>query len=289
MSSDELPTTNNPTPLADILSPPAVPTIPSPAPSGSPLWAVVTIALVCLGLGLGVSFLLRPSAPPSTVSPRPSASASAQATKPEPTQLERAASGESKAMEELNAIAPEQRTIEQMTAIARGRAVEKKMALDHIRKTLATSVEKEDLKRLVKFAQDGDTAREAVTIMAALPGSQGVDLLYDLVNTKGTPADIGLLASQFLASKEVRQKAGPPLSVVFDLRDATECDQRKALLEKAAEVGDRRVVKLLVGLTRKTGCGEKKTDDCNPCLREDNSKVVTDALVKSQKRKAPAI
>jgi len=259
-----------------------------PSATGSPIWLTVVVGLVCLSLGLAVTFLLKPSK--SRLAPAvPCASVTSSEQKPK-TQLdvvERATAGETQAMEEITAIAVEQRSVVQAVALAKGRAAQKQTALDLLRENLAQNVDAEGLKKLMQFAQDGDTARVAIGIAAGLAGSKGCDLLYDLSGAKSTPPEMALLVGQFMSSKEVRAKASPALALVLDLRDATECDKRKALLEKAAEIGDRRILRHVVPLTKKTGCGAKKTDDCNPCLRDDNQKVIRDALAKAQSRKAP--
>jgi hypothetical protein len=98
---------------------------------------------------------------------------------------------------------------------------------------------------------------------------------------------MAMIAGQFLNCGEVRAKAGQALSLVLGLRDATTCEERKAILEKSVTVGDRRLVRHIVPLTKKTGCGAKKSEDCHPCLRDDNQKVIREALTRTQARKAP--
>lgn len=253
------------------------------------MWVTVVVGLVCLSLGLAVSFVLKGNkpAPPPTV-PCASAMASSQKPKAEPDVIERATAGETRAMDELSAIPVEQRSVAEAVALAKGRAAQKQMALDLLRENLTQSADAEGMKKLLQFAQDGDTARLAIGIAAGLSGSKGCDLLYELSIAKATPPEMGILAGHFLNGKEVRAKASPALAVVLDLRDATECEQRKALLEKAIEIGDRRILRHVVPLTKKTGCGPKKADDCNPCLREDNQKLIRDAMAKTQSRKGPA-
>jgi hypothetical protein len=260
-----------------------------PGPSGSPIWVTVVVGLLCLSVGLAVSFLLK-GAKHSSAAMAPCASAvpSAQKPKVEPDVLERAMAGEMRAMDELSAVAAEQRSVAQAVALSKGRSVQKLTALDLVREKLAQNVDAEGLKKLMQFAQDGDTARTAIGIAASLSGPKGCDLLYELSVAKGTPPEMALLAGQFLNAAEVRAKASPALALVLDLRDATECEKRKAILEKAVEIGDRRIVRHIVPLTKKTGCGSKKTDDCNPCLRDGNQKVIRDAMGKAQARKSPS-
>ncbi|HMA93876.1 MAG TPA: hypothetical protein VKP30_14395 [Polyangiaceae bacterium] len=260
-----------------------------PPSSGPAIWVTVAVGLACLSVGLGVSFLLKEkSADIAVTKPCASVSASAEKPKVEPSVVERAAAGDLKAMDELSAIAAEQRNIEQAVALSKGRAVQKMTALDLLRENLEKSADGEGLKKLMQFAQDGDTARSAIGIAATLSGSKGCDLLYELTSAKGTAPEMALLAGQFLSSKDVRSKASPALALVLDLRDATTCEQRKQILEKAVDAGDRRIVRHIVPLTKKTGCGAKKTEDCNPCLREDNQKIIRDSMGKTQGRKSPS-
>jgi hypothetical protein len=259
-----------------------------PAPSGTPIWLTVVVGLVCLSVGLGVSFLLKGAKHANPViAPCASSVASADKPKTEPTVLERAVTGEMGAMDELSAIAVEQRSVAQAVALSKGRAVQKLTALDLLRENLAQSPESDGIKKLMQFAQEGDTARTAIGIAAGLSGSKGCDLLYELSVAKGVPPEMAVLAGQFLNGKEVRAKASPALALVLDLRDAKECSERKTILEKAVEIGDRRILRHIVPLTKKTGCGPKKSDDCNPCLREENQKSIRDAMAKSQARKSP--
>jgi hypothetical protein len=271
----------------DLVTPSSVPVR---ATSGSPVWVLVVVGLACLSLGLGVSFMLKgekPAAAPKV--PCASVAQSSEKPKAEPDILERASTGEQRAMDELSAIAVEQRSLEQAVALSKGRVAQKLLALDLLRENLAKSADADGLRKLMQFAQDGDTARTAMAIAAGLAGSKGSDLLYELSISKGTPPDMALLAGQFLNGKDVRAKASQALALVLDLRDATECARRKGLLEKAAEIGDRRILRHIVPLTKKTGCGAKKTEDCNPCLREDNQKVIREAMGKAQTRKSPSL
>jgi hypothetical protein len=191
-------------------------------------------------------------------------------------------------MDELGGIAIEQRSIGQAVALSKGRAAQKAMALDLLRENLEKSADAEGMKKLMQFAQDGETSRAAIGIAAGLSGSKGCDLLYELSIAKNTPADMAQLAGQLLNSKELRSKASPAFALVLDLRDATTCEQRESILEKSIELGDRRMLRHIVPLTKKSGCGPKKTDDCNPCLREGNQKLIRDSMGKTQTRKAPA-
>lgn len=263
---------------------------PKPPSGGVPLWATLVIGLVCLVVGLSVSLLLasRKTEPaPRYVAPPAS---SVEVKKPEPTELERVAQGDPRAVDALQKIEPANLSIEQALALSQGRAAEKKLALNHLRSTIEKqggTPDADTTKRLVQFAKDVDTAREVIGLCATLPGPLGPDLLYEFANDKKTPPELAKLAEQLLLNKTVRPKASPALALALELREATTCEARQTLLEKATELGDRRMLSTTVGLTKKTGCGDDKRADCNPCLREGNSKLLRTVLGKIQGRKAP--
>ena len=219
-----------------------------------------------------------------------SSAPSVEAKKPPPSPLELADQGNPQAMEALEKVAPAELSVEQALTLSRGRAAEKRLALTHLRSTIAKqggTPDAESIKRLVQFAKDPDTAREVIGLFSTLPGPLGPDLLNEFASDKKTPPEFTKLAEQLLLNKEVRPKASPALSLFLDLRDATTCEARQSLLEKAADVGDKRILGLAVGFIKKTGCGDNGRKDCNPCLRDDNSKVLRTALSKAQSRKPP--
>src|SRR5512137_204563 len=114
---------------------------PFSSPSGSPVWVRVVVGLVCLSLGLAVSFWLKtskPSAGPTV--PCASAVSSEQKPKVQPDLIQRATMGETQAMEELSGVAVEQRSVAQAVALAKGRAAQKQTALDLLRENLAQNV-----------------------------------------------------------------------------------------------------------------------------------------------------
>ena len=277
-SSPDLPAESRPLPPA------------APATGGAPVWTTVVTGLVCLGIGLSVSLITarkREAPPIPSVSTLPSA----EPQKAAPTQLELAQQGNPQAIEALEKVAPLERTIDQALALSQGRYAEKRLALTHLRSTIAKAggtPEAESIKRLVQFAKDPDTAREVIGLFATLPGPLGPDLLSEIATDKKTAPELAKLAEQFLLNKEVRPKASPALALLLDLREATTCEARESLLEKAQDIGDRRVLGLAVTFIKKTGCGDNGQKDCNPCLRADNSKILSKAIGKVQTRKPPS-
>ncbi len=270
-----------------VAGPSALPVMPSSQTGGVPLWLAITTTIGSLVLGLSASwFVMGRSAPP----PRSHVAPVTSVAKPPPTLLESAAQGEHRAMAQIAAIALPERSLAQTLALARGKSVEKHLALDYLRGKVSQPEGRHDLallRRLLAFASDGDTATDALGVTAQLDGSEGPDLLYELTRAKGIPADVAQLAGQLLVHREVRGKASPALALLLDLRDAQSCEQRRDLLEKAIDAADKRLLPLVMGFISKTGCGDKHLEDCHPCLREANAKVLRGVLAKVPYRKAP--
>jgi hypothetical protein len=286
-SSPDLPVESRPMPPA-VESPPVPP---ASAPGGGvPLWLTMLISLICLGIGLTVSLITsrKPEPPPAPIA---SVASSADTKKPAPTPMELVEQGNPQALDALEKVAPAERSIEQALALSKGHAAVKRLALSHLRGTISKlggTPDAESTKRLIQFAKDPDTAREVIGLFATLPGPLGPDLLYEYSTDKKAQPELAKLSEQLLLNKEVRPKASPALALLLDLRDATTCEARRPLLEKAPEVGDRRMLSLVVSYIKKTGCGANNRLDCNPCLRDDNSKMLRTAIAKVQSRKAPA-
>lgn len=207
--------------------------------------------------------------------------------------LVRAARGETSVLMQLEAVPARERTAEQTLALAAGRASERTTALGRLRAELgqdASLVENKEYRvRILDFARAPETARDALGLIASLPGFWSADLLYEVWT--GTTGDSGVtgLAEALLYSKDVVTKATPALKVALDLRASKPeaCEERKALLGQAIDHGDRRSLHLIGRLLRRYGCGSNRRADCNACLR--GSDLVTDAMRAVRKRKAPKI
>lgn len=251
---------------------------------------------VALGLGVVIGFLAfgsRPAPPAATVN---SASASAEpvaSAAPPMTLVERAASGDYKALDELKEKQPDARTVEETLALARGRSHNKGAALEgfaqEIQKNPDVLKNREQIQRLRDFLNDRETANQAAEVIVGLPGTLGPDLLFEATGSK-SPRDTAQLAQDLLASKEVREKASPALGVTLDLERAKECDEFKNLLPKVSEQGDRRSLPALIKLAKKTGCGDDGKDDCYACIRDlDKDKKAIDLgdAITAAKRRAP--
>jgi tRNA A-37 threonylcarbamoyl transferase component Bud32 len=97
---------------------------------------------------------------------------------------------------------------------------------------------------------NGDRIFEALTSRL---GVAGLDVLYDLVATKGR-AGAALRAATVLRRRGVLSRATPELRIAFQLREAT-CVEKLSLLDRAANEGDGRA--LVVLQTQGSACFKK--------------------------------
>jgi hypothetical protein len=271
--------------------------------SGGPARMVMVLGLTLpLALGAGVALgtylfggkgAAKPV--PSVVCPKPEP----PPAPPVPTTLaDKAIAGDYKAIDELKAKAAAQRTPAETLALAQGRSHNRSLALQSFGSDLKKDPDvltknKDQLARFKEFLNDRETTTQAAGILVELPGPLGPDLLYDIVASPKGRAETAQLADDLLATKEVREKASPALALTLDMRQATQCEEFKTLLPRAAEVGDRRAIPMLAKLTSKKGCGDTKRDDCYECLRpleKDKEAIdLVDAIKAAQHRAGPKL
>jgi len=258
------------------------------AGAGISVGLVLAPALV-LWLGL-VGLLLSLKTPAAT--PHERAAASSSAAVPDvavaaPTTVadKPAAPG----LSELAGKSPEQLSSRELVLLADGRAAEQKTAVKALRSKIeanpAALQDKATQGQLLHFVGDGETARDALSALAAGPEPLGPDLLYEVWTGTTQRTEATDLARALVYSTDVRPKASPALSVALELRAAESCESYKAILPKALKDGDRRALHLLVKLNAKRGCGPKKTDDCYACLREDADELT--ATINAVKSRRP--
>lgn len=266
-----------------------------------PLWA---FALIAVGLSLGVMAFFSgscsalvargtaPAAPPPDKSvARPAASAPPVETPPPPAPPPPARAeppSDEAVLAALEARPPRERSVDDVLALAAGRAAGKRRALgDDAAKASQSELYASSPElgaKLKSAALDPDTMRDALGSMAKLPSQLGADLLYQTWTTRKKSDPAVALAEALLLTNEVRKKASPALLVALDLRAAESCDAAKEALTRALEHGDRRVVPLLGRFAQKKGCGDDKREDCWACLREGEE---LKAATKSVATRAP--
>jgi serine/threonine-protein kinase len=133
-----------------------------------------------------------------------------------------------------------------------------------------------------------DAQDEAFSLLETKMGTAGVDILYDIAyGAAGRPyPQASARARRSLSIDDVRDRAGPALAVLLDFRDAKTCDAKHALLARARDQGDARMLTVLQQHQSPRGCGFLALLDCYPCLHHDTQ--LADAMSAIEERSAAA-
>jgi len=127
-----------------------------------------------------------------------------------------------------------------------------------------------------------ESSDAAFAMMESGLGTKGPDLLYDLSTTKGLSPRTLARVKQSLAKSEVKSHMSPALSVAIELRSATGCEAKRAVLPRAKDQGDARVLGSLRTLQAPRGCGFLGLGDCWACMRRDNALGATIAAIEDR-------
>jgi serine/threonine-protein kinase len=113
-------------------------------------------------------------------------------------------------------------------------------------------------------------------------GAKGPDILYDLSTTKGLSPRTVTRVKQTLAKQEVKSRMSPALQIAMDLKNATGCEAKRALLPKAKDSGDARALAALRGMLAPKGCGFLGLGDCWACMRKDGALGATISAIEER-------
>lgn len=138
---------------------------------------------------------------------------------------------------------------------------------------------------LWKSVQRRECTDSAMKLLEGPMASRGADILYDLSVTEAVKKDVRQRAAEYFTSGRYKAQGSPSLAVLITLRDATDCSEKLALLDRARVDGDDRLVPVLAALRERTGCGEDKSQDCFPCLRVDGRLESTIEMLKGRPSK----
>jgi len=149
------------------------------------------------------------------------------------------------------------------------------------------AVEDQDVEDALKAAVQGPTesADAAFALMESGLGAKGPDLLYDLSVTKGLSPKALARVKQSLVKPDVKGRMAPPLAVLVELRAVTSCEGKKALLSRAKDQGDERLLAPLKAMQAPKGCGFLGLSDCWSCMRRDNALGATIAAIEERSGK----
>lgn len=205
--------------------------------------------------------------------------------------LEEAKRGVPRALQDLEALAVDQRDVSVWVALAEGYmntgAVAQGIGAYRSALDLEGSLA-QDRKLLsdVRRAAESEVAYQPAQEFAARQlGSEGVDILFDVWTATAERTKQTTLAKQLMDDKEVFSKASPALKVALELRDAQGCQANRELLPRVQEHGDTRSLRRLQRLQAKSGCGFLNLEDCFSCLRKD--KLLASTIAAVTERSAP--
>jgi eukaryotic-like serine/threonine-protein kinase len=119
---------------------------------------------------------------------------------------------------------------------------------------------------LLKDSQD-----DAFALLEEKMGPPGIDILYDIAyGASGRQYPLAAArARHSLDMNDVRGRASPALAVLLDFRDTKTCDAKHALLDRARDYGDSRLLSILQPYEAARGCGFLGHADCYPCMHRD--------------------
>jgi serine/threonine-protein kinase len=160
-------------------------------------------------------------------------------------------------------------------------AVEKLVELDH------DAAEDGDIVQLITAAAEGppDSSDPAFELMEKDLGARGVDLLFDLSQTKGLSPKVLARVKQSLAKADVRSQASPALSILMDMKSASGCEAKRTLLTRARDEGDSRILPVLRTLMANKGCGFLGLGDCWGCMHRDGVLAATVGAIETRTSK----
>jgi len=128
----------------------------------------------------------------------------------------------------------------------------------------------EDVRNAALFKEAQD---DAFTLLESQMGPRGIDILYDIAfGASGRQyPQAAARARHSLDVADVRGRASPALAVLLDFRDAKTCDAKRALLDRAHDHGDARLLLILQPYVASRGCGFLGQRDCYPCMHKDTA------------------
>ncbi len=130
--------------------------------------------------------------------------------------------------------------------------------------------EGELLQAAMLAVNDRDAMAASISLLENELGARGVDVLYTLAVRPG-PSRIKNSVQRSFTKADVRARASAAAAVAIELHAAQECTAKRALLPRAAQVGDRRALIHLKSLTQVHNCGPYGMIDCWACLRADTA------------------
>ncbi len=204
-----------------------------------------------------------------------SASASASAERkvaPSPALRSAAAKGPA-ALEALADEFPEDPAVLRELAFAYDGAGRTSDALRVIRRQVdaGVPVPRELVRVVMRAASKFETADDAFSLLETKLGADGIDALLELSESKDIPPATRAAAASSLTKPAVRANATGATAFLLDLTTASGCEAKREVLVRAGAQADGRALPALNALKNTRGCGRRGKQDCNRCLRGDDT------------------
>jgi tetratricopeptide (TPR) repeat protein len=136
--------------------------------------------------------------------------------------------------------------------------------------------------------QKHETESRALKLLKGPMKARGADILYDLAVTDGISKNLARLARSSLSTHTFRRESTPAAAAAASLLLAPRCEQRKALVKLAENVGDERSARLLRVFRDGKGCAAEEPAPCNACLDPKAVQAALDAIeIRAAKKDAP--
>lgn len=136
--------------------------------------------------------------------------------------------------------------------------------------------------------QKTETQAATLALLNGPMKARGADILYDLAVTDGISKTLARTARGTLATQTFRRESTPAAAAAASLLLAPRCEQRKALVKLAENVGDERSARLLRSFRDGKGCGENEPTPCNSCLDPKTMQAALDAIeIRESKQPTP--
>ncbi len=229
-------------------------------------------------------------------SPASSASGTAPTPKPPPTErsiddddVATASASGSAALERLATKAPKDPRILHALVVAYTHEDKHDAAMGAVRRWATadpTAGKSPDVENAILAAATGTPADldAAIDVMEGPLGSDGVDLMLDLLAKPGVANATKTRLNKSLAKPEVRAHASPAAALAIDLKATKTCDARYAMLDRVKEIGDAHSLVTLKAMRSTNGCGFLGMNDCWSCMRKDSALDDTIATVEARTR-----
>lgn len=127
-------------------------------------------------------------------------------------------------------------------------------------------------------------ADESFAQLSGAMGAAGAEILYAVANDPDVRDSVRKRSEDWLNSKDFDRNSSGALYSAVKLRHAKNCEQKRALLPLAADVGGKQTLEYLRELDARVICRPNDLSNCYPCMAGDSR--LKDTIQRIEKRLA---